>query len=145
MLVRLYAHSYPTEVVGMVLVDAQHEDQFTRLSPAIQQNIKAALLLPANAKEKSPHLDLADFKSHQNKYTIVDVRNQNETEAGLIFKHGITIPLPELRERINDIPADKPIVIHCAGGYRSAAAASIVAGKITRVPVYDLGEVIAEF
>ncbi len=26
----------------MVLVDAQHEDQFTRLSPAIQQNIKAA-------------------------------------------------------------------------------------------------------
>jgi pimeloyl-ACP methyl ester carboxylesterase len=42
MLVRLYAHSYPAEVVGMVLVDAQHEDQFTRLSPAIQQNIKAA-------------------------------------------------------------------------------------------------------
>jgi pimeloyl-ACP methyl ester carboxylesterase len=41
MLVRLYAHFYPTEVVGMVLVDAQHEEQFTRLSPAIQQGIKA--------------------------------------------------------------------------------------------------------
>jgi pimeloyl-ACP methyl ester carboxylesterase len=41
MLVRLYAHSYPSEVVGMVLVDAQHEDQFTRLSTVIQQNIKA--------------------------------------------------------------------------------------------------------
>jgi hydroxyacylglutathione hydrolase len=63
----------------------------------------------------------------------------------LIFKHGITIPLPELRERINEIPTDKPIVIHCAGGYRSATAASIVAGKITAVPVYDLGEVITEF
>jgi hydroxyacylglutathione hydrolase len=110
-----------------------------------EQNIKAALHLPANAKEKSPHLDLADFKSHQKKYTIVDVRNQNETEAGLIFKHGITIPLPELRERIKEIPTDKPIVVHCAGGYRSAAAASIVAGKITTVPVYDLGEVITEF
>lgn len=41
MLVRLYAHSHPTEVVGMVLVDAQHEDQFARLSPAIQQGIQA--------------------------------------------------------------------------------------------------------
>ena len=41
MLVRLYAHSYPTDVVGMVLVDSQHEDQFARLSPAIQQNLKA--------------------------------------------------------------------------------------------------------
>ncbi len=41
MLVRLYTHSYPTEVAGMVLVDAQHEEQFSRLSPAIQQNLKA--------------------------------------------------------------------------------------------------------
>ncbi|MBI1256433.1 MAG: alpha/beta fold hydrolase [Chloroflexi bacterium] len=41
MLVRLYAHSYPAEVVGMVLVDAQHEDQFARLSTTIQQALKA--------------------------------------------------------------------------------------------------------
>jgi pimeloyl-ACP methyl ester carboxylesterase len=41
MIVRLYAHSYPGEVVGMVLVDAQHEDQFERLSPTIQQNLEA--------------------------------------------------------------------------------------------------------
>ena len=41
MLVRLYAHTYPAEVVGMVQVDAQHEEQFSRLSPAIQQNLKA--------------------------------------------------------------------------------------------------------
>jgi rhodanese-related sulfurtransferase len=53
--------------------------------------------------------------------------------------------LPELRERINEIPTDKAIVIHCAAGYRSAAAASIVAAKIQQVPVYDLGEVIVEF
>jgi pimeloyl-ACP methyl ester carboxylesterase len=41
MLVRLYAHVYPTEVIGLVLVDAQHEDQFARLSPEIQQGIQA--------------------------------------------------------------------------------------------------------
>ncbi len=41
MLVRLYTHSYPSEVAGMVLVDAQHEDQFSRLPTEIQQNLKA--------------------------------------------------------------------------------------------------------
>lgn len=40
MLVRLFAHSYPAEVVGMVLVDAQHEDQFHRLSEPLQQTVK---------------------------------------------------------------------------------------------------------
>jgi pimeloyl-ACP methyl ester carboxylesterase len=41
MLVRLYAHSYPTDVVGMVLVDTQHEDQLLRLSETVQQNVRA--------------------------------------------------------------------------------------------------------
>ncbi|HEY4328036.1 MAG TPA: MBL fold metallo-hydrolase [Mucilaginibacter sp.] len=110
-----------------------------------EQNIKATLLTPNFAKEKSAHLDLADFKSNPENYTIVDVRNQIETETGLKFKRAITIPLSDLRERATDIPVNKPIVVHCAAGYRSATAASIVADKITTVPVYDLGEVITEF
>ncbi len=109
-----------------------------------EQNIKAALLLPASAKEKSPELNLADFISQPENYTVVDVRNRNETNDGLIINHSITIPLPELRERITEIPTNKPIIVHCAAGYRSAAAASIIAGKIDNVPVYDLGEVVVE-
>jgi hydroxyacylglutathione hydrolase len=109
-----------------------------------EQNIKAALLLPGNAKTKSPELDLCSFKSHPENYTIIDVRNPNETNDGLIFNRVITIPLPELRERVDEIPTDKPIVVHCAAGYRSAAAASIISGSITSVPVYDLGEIIIE-
>ena len=31
MLVRVYAHTYPDEVVGMVLVDSMHEEQYERL------------------------------------------------------------------------------------------------------------------
>jgi hydroxyacylglutathione hydrolase len=109
-----------------------------------EQNIKAALLPPAYATERSAELDLADFKSHPENYTIVDARNQIETDDGLVFDHACTIPLPELRERINEIPTDKPIVAHCAAGYRSAAASSIIRSKITNVPVYDLGEVVKE-
>jgi pimeloyl-ACP methyl ester carboxylesterase len=40
MLVRLYANNYPDEVVGMVLVDAQHEDQFERISEPQLQAVK---------------------------------------------------------------------------------------------------------
>jgi pimeloyl-ACP methyl ester carboxylesterase len=42
MLMRLFAHKYPVEVVGVVLVDSTHEDQFLRLSTAVQQTIKQA-------------------------------------------------------------------------------------------------------
>ena len=34
--VRLYNHEYPNEVAGVVLVDASHEDQVSRMSPALQ-------------------------------------------------------------------------------------------------------------
>ncbi|MGZ3756105.1 MAG: rhodanese-like domain-containing protein [Mucilaginibacter sp.] len=110
-----------------------------------EQNIEAALLLPANASEQSADLDLADFKAHPDKYTIVDVRNWSEINYGKVFENSLAIPLPELRQRVNEIPTDKPILVHCAAGYRSAAAASIIAGKIDNVPVYDLGEAVVTF
>jgi len=107
-----------------------------------EKNIKAALLVPYVAKEISAELDLEDFKTNGQQYTIVDVRNRGEINEGLIFNDAITIPLPELRERISEIPTDKPILVHCAAGYRSAAASSIIAAVIKAVPVYDLGEEI---
>ncbi|WP_419701319.1 rhodanese-like domain-containing protein [Mucilaginibacter sp. NFX135] len=129
---------------------AENEDSLNTLIKkaakiGYEKNIKAALLAPVNASEISATLDLDDFRTNPNNYHIVDVRNRGEVNDGKVFKDSITIPLPELRERINEIPTDKPVVIHCAAGYRSAAAASIVAAKIKQVPVYDLGEVIVEF
>ncbi len=109
-----------------------------------ESNIKGALLVPANAVEKSPELDLSNFIAQQEIYTIIDVRNENETDEGLLFSHALTIPLPELRERVDEIPLDRPIVVHCAAGYRSAAGASIIAAKINAVPVYDIGEALLE-
>ncbi|TWI95924.1 glyoxylase-like metal-dependent hydrolase (beta-lactamase superfamily II) [Mucilaginibacter frigoritolerans] len=109
-----------------------------------EQNIKGALLVPDNATEKAPELDINTFTTQSENYTVVDVRNTNETESNLIFNHADTIPLPELRERIGEIPTDKPIVVHCAAGYRSAAAASIIAAAINNVPVFDLSETIVD-
>ncbi len=110
-----------------------------------ERNIKAALLTPAAAIESLPDLNLTEFMQKPENYTVIDVRNRNEIAEGLIFKQAIDIPLPELRERLDEIPTNKPIVVHCAAGYRSAAAASIILRKIKTVPVYDLGEVVVEY
>jgi len=57
--------------------------------------------------------------------TIVDVRNVHEWEAGHL-EGAHHIPLGELPSRIAEIPRDRPIVLHCQGGTRSAIAASLL-------------------
>ena len=37
--VRVYNHEYPSEVVGMVLVDATHEDSMDRMAPAMRSDL----------------------------------------------------------------------------------------------------------
>jgi hydroxyacylglutathione hydrolase len=57
--------------------------------------------------------------------TILDVRGQSEYDAGHL--PGVMhIPLGYLRERMDEIPADRPVVVHCKGGGRSAIAASLL-------------------
>lgn len=110
-----------------------------------ETNIEAALLMPAEMNIISPLLDLEEFKSHPENYTVIDVRNWTEINTGKIFENSLAIPLPELRDRLDEIPTDKPIVVHCAAGYRSAAASSIIESAITTVPVFDLQEVVTQF
>ena len=95
---------------------------------------------------KEEKINVDEFKNKQQEYTIVDVRNSSEVKEGKIFKNSISIPLAEIRNRINEIPTDKPIVVHCAGGYRSAAASSLILSHLnSSVKVFDLGEAIKQF
>ena len=91
-------------------------------------------------------MNVDEFANHQQDYTIVDVRSVSELKEGKIFQNSISMPLPEIRNRINEIPIDKPIVVHCAGGYRSAAGSSIIKSALDgRVKVFDLSEAIKQF
>lgn len=109
-------------------------------------NIEAALLPPGFMMGMTPILQVAEFANHLSEYTIVDIRNHGEFAGGALFASAISIPLPELRERAAEIPRDKPIVIHCAGGYRSAAGSSIVeAAQLSDQPVFDLSFAISDF
>jgi hydroxyacylglutathione hydrolase len=56
---------------------------------------------------------------------ILDVRVPREW-AGKHIEGSLNLPLNHLQERIAEIPRDRRIAIHCAGGYRSSIAAGIV-------------------
>ncbi|MFJ6378456.1 rhodanese-like domain-containing protein [Kitasatospora sp. NPDC092039] len=57
--------------------------------------------------------------------TVLDVRTRGEREAGSI-EGSLHIALAELPARLDEIPADRPLVVHCAGGHRSSVAASLL-------------------
>ncbi|WP_253187489.1 rhodanese-like domain-containing protein, partial [Mucilaginibacter polytrichastri] len=137
----------PGEPFYLIAADEQSLDSVITKAAKIgyEKNIKGALLRPDHATYHSAVLNQEDFKDHPEKYTIVDVRNWNEINQSMIFDNALTIPLPEIREQVQNIPTDKPIVVHCAAGYRSAAASSIIAAQITNVPVYDLSDAIVEY
>ncbi|NFP30749.1 pyridine nucleotide-disulfide oxidoreductase [Clostridium botulinum] len=54
----------------------------------------------------------------ENNAVIIDVRERGEYENGHI-KNSKNIPLSELRERVNEIPKDAPVYLHCRTGQRS--------------------------
>jgi hydroxyacylglutathione hydrolase len=56
---------------------------------------------------------------------VLDVRDRSEQIAGSM-PGALNIPLGEVMKRIDEIPRDKPIVLHCQGGGRSAIATSIL-------------------
>jgi hydroxyacylglutathione hydrolase len=56
---------------------------------------------------------------------VVDVRTPRE-RAEKSIAGSVGIPLNLLRERLGDLPGDRALLVHCAGGYRSAIAASLL-------------------
>lgn len=59
---------------------------------------------------------------------LIDVRTEAEVAQGVI-DGAIHIPLHLLPLRTADIPQDKPVVIYCRSGARSAQACAFMAAK----------------
>lgn len=57
--------------------------------------------------------------------SVVDVRGATEWEAGHI-PGASNVFVGELPERLDEIPRDRPVVVHCQSGARSAIAASVL-------------------
>ncbi len=58
--------------------------------------------------------------------TILDVRRDDERARGGIAG-SLHVPIHELERRMDEVPRDTEVWVHCASGYRAAIAASLLA------------------
>jgi hydroxyacylglutathione hydrolase len=56
---------------------------------------------------------------------LIDVRGAGE-RAAMSIEQSVHLPLQRLIEDVRDLPKDTPLLVHCAGGYRSSTAASLL-------------------
>ena len=71
--------------------------------------------------------------------TIVDIRKPGEYEASHI-KNAHLLPLDFIQNNLSDYPR-QPFILHCAGGYRSMIAASI----LKKNGIHNMKDVIGGF
>jgi len=75
-----------------------------------------------NAKE------LADWRASGRTHALIDVRQPDEHSRERIDRSTL-IPLPTLESHLDDLPRDRPIVVHCQSGGRSARATALLREK----------------
>ncbi|HVP67942.1 MAG TPA: rhodanese-like domain-containing protein [Anaeromyxobacteraceae bacterium] len=56
---------------------------------------------------------------------VLDVRSPNEFRGGA-YPGAVNVPVNDLGRRLNEFPKDKPVVLYCAAGARSAMAARLM-------------------
>jgi glyoxylase-like metal-dependent hydrolase (beta-lactamase superfamily II)/rhodanese-related sulfurtransferase len=137
----------PNEAFTLIVDKEENKDYIlNRISKIGYENqLKEIITLKNENLIRSKALDMIDFKQNPENYTIVDIRNASELEDGKFFENAILHPLNDLRKTAKNIPTDKPIVVHCAGGYRSAAGSSILERQLKNTTVFDLSEAINNF
>ncbi len=84
--------------------------------------------LVRHAEQASPASRLtvaAVDEARRGNIELVDIRNPGEVVAGMLpgAKH---IPLPQLRQRMSELDRSRPVVVYCAGGWRSSVGASLL-------------------
>lgn len=64
-------------------------------------------------------------KKISEKPLVFDVRKKSEYDSEHV-EGAINVPLNKINEHLAEFPKDKPFIVHCAGGYRSMIASSIL-------------------
>ena len=76
------------------------------------------------------------LKSQKDNYIILDVRTKEEYDSGHL-DYALLIPVDELKTRYGELAKNKPIIVYCRSGRRSAKAAALLISKGFST-VYDM-------
>jgi hydroxyacylglutathione hydrolase len=100
---------------------------FDRVLGALAEPVRTFVEHP-EVVERLSRLSAAELDQRRNDLpglVVIDVRNVGELEQGTIegSRH---LSLPALLPHLSELDPAAPTVVHCAGGYRSAIAASLL-------------------
>jgi hydroxyacylglutathione hydrolase len=113
------------ESVTLVAADQAAADQAARDFATIGLDIVADWIQPADLGAELVPMDLVNPEEILPSDFVLDVRGINERNQAKI-KGSVHIPLGELAARLDEIPREKRIVVHCAAGGRSPISYSIL-------------------
>jgi hydroxyacylglutathione hydrolase len=89
----------------------------------VLDDVTAAIVEPSSRVTAAEALAARDGGA-----VLVDVRNPGEVADGAI-PGSVNLPLPVLRERIDELDRTRTTIVYCAGGYRSSIARSVLAAN----------------
>ena len=125
----------PEELIVVIAEPGREEESAKRLGRIGFDRVNGYLGDGIQALEGRPDLvdgwdridaaTLAEELSSPSRPLVVDVRGPKERELKYI-KGSVSIPLNQLRRRASELPKDRTLAVHCAGGYRSSIAAGIL-------------------
>ena len=75
-----------------------------------------------------PALSWRELRAEREEVVLIDVRTPEEFALGTI-EGAVNIPLDDLRSRLGEVPADRPVVVFCAVGLRGYVAARLLMGR----------------
>ncbi|RZS99609.1 molybdopterin-synthase adenylyltransferase MoeB [Aquimarina brevivitae] len=87
-------------------------------------------------KDAITEISTEEFKSNPQKYTVLDVRTEQEFQQFNIG--GVHIPLAELEQRYTEINTKLPVVVCCQSGVRSKKAIQLLQSKLPDIEVLNL-------
>lgn len=130
--------------VGAMIVDVQHpillvtdegaeEEAITRLARVGFDNVigylKGGFASWKNSGKEFDHVNRISTQAFSDQYKedekVIDVRNETEYEAEHV-NEAYSRPLVDINEWANNLNPEEHFYLHCAGGYRSMIAASIL-------------------
>lgn len=121
----------------LVTPEGQEEEAVTRLSRVGFDNTLGILKGGFDAwKEAGMEVDtitsisVEEMKTsmEKDKLPVVDVRKESEYKSEHVVD-AMNAPLSYINEHLAEFPQDKTFMVHCAGGYRSVIAASILKSR----------------
>lgn len=75
-----------------------------------------------------PEADFEAVADRDDDALVVDVRRQSEVDAGHV-PGSLHVPHTRLADRLDDVPRDRPLLVHCQSGVRAAVASAFLASR----------------